>query len=515
MEKLLYREGVMEDAVDVSKGIRASFSSETPVFRRSGKTSYWEILSHAPGDCMMDLLNREGVVLENHDDEREIGTVVKGSVRVEADRKLRATVKISDSNWAEKLSNRMRPAVSIGYTQLSVVHKRLGTDGIPVLTFSWAPHEVTLLTADKTPADDTVGLYRSKSMTEVEKILSLAIHGSKDRDDGYSLQRAFLGGIRSNENRHKLSGIEKEVHQEVSTIGRDSIAGTYIPFQRMLQRDLQATVYASGGAFVQTDLHPFIPLMFNRLVSMGLGCTVVPGLKGNAGFPRVTSSATPQMLGEIAGAAQSQMTFDQPDFAPRRCTAQFSVSLQGLIQGGIAFERVLVSETCKAIAVLMDRMTLWGQGAADEPLGIVNTPGVGTVTYGGATDWTHILANEKAVSDLDFDDEGKLGWAISPSTRNKWKNIPRISASSLFIMEGGKVNDYPALVSNQIGATNQSIFGKWDELMLLVWGDGFDVLVDDKTQAANGKAIITVHVWFNCFPAHPQAFIISSDSAAQ
>src|ERR1700722_2254825 len=321
MQKLLYREGVMEDAADVSKGIRASFSSETPVFRRAGKTPYWEILSHAPGDCMIDLLNREGVVLENHDDTREIGKVLKNSARVEADRKLRATVKIEDADWKEKISNGMRPAVSIGYTQLSVIAKRLGDDGIPILTFSWAPHEVTLLTPDKEPADNTVGLYRSKSMTEIEKILSLAIHGSRKPEYAdYSFTRALAGSAHGE--RYKLSGPELEAHNQLS-YEQVLFNGTFVPFAALLgngneRRDLQATVYANGGAFVQTDLHPFIPLMHNHIVCMGLGCEVIPGLKGNYSAPRFTSEATPQVLGEIAAATPSYATFDLPTYAPRR-----------------------------------------------------------------------------------------------------------------------------------------------------------------------------------------------------
>jgi HK97 family phage major capsid protein len=193
-----------------------------------------------------------------------------------------------------------------------------------------------------------------------------------------------------------------------------------------------------------------------------------------------------------------------------------SILTCGPVFGVHLIEEFIKAEIREAIAVAVDKRVLFGQGASNEPLGIANTPGIGVVTFGGAANWTNILAVEKALADQNAD-VGALGWAVSTATRNRWKNISRIPATNypVFIMEADTVNDYPAVASTQLSGTDQAMFGNWNDLYILIWGDGLDFVVDPVTQAGNGKAIITATLWFNSFALHPQSFCLSADSAAQ
>ena len=82
-------------------------------------------------------------------------------------------------------------------------------------------------------------------------------------------------------------------------------------------------------------------------------------------------------------------------------------------------------------------------------------------------------------------------------------------------MEAGKVNDYPAAVTNQISDTNQAIFGKFDALSLLIWGHGVSVLFDPFSRADQAETKVTMHLWCNTLIQYPGAFCVSADAANQ
>lgn len=163
MSKLYFRNAVLE-AKDAATGIvRLSFASELPVLRKDKRGKFYEVLSHAPGDANLGLLNRAGMVLENHDETKEIGDVVKASAKVDADKKTRADIQIFDGQWLTRA--KATPAtipVSVGYNHLSELREEpAGDDGFPTRVYSWRPYEISLLTV--APADDTVGINRSKT----------------------------------------------------------------------------------------------------------------------------------------------------------------------------------------------------------------------------------------------------------------------------------------------------------------------------------------------------------------
>jgi hypothetical protein len=365
-----------------------------------------------------------------------------------------------------------------------------------------------------------------KQDSTIERLLDLALSGSRETPD--HLTRAALreysvaGVFRSiASGKQPQNGIERDVARSLGTLGGNGVSGFPIPFGALLpsskgRRDMTATGFAQGGAAVPADMHPAIELLWNRVVAVPLGATVLPGLTGSFLAPRETSGAVATNVPEIGGATPSGFTTDQPSLTPKRVTIQIPVSLQMLTQTAGVAEMIIRRQIRRALGTLMDSLALFGDGYSDQPLGLINTPGVGVVTFGGAATWPNVLLFEEQIS-LQNSDEEKLGWAISPATRNRWKQISRISATNYpsFIMEGGKVNDYPTRTSNQLAGQNQTIFGDWPSFWILMWGDGIDLTWDAITQSYKGEAIATAHLWVNFLTCHPQAFCVASDSASQ
>ena len=186
-ESLLYRAAVTEaNGIDVAAGTaRLSFSSEHPVLRRADKKygTHIEILSHAPGDLNNSILELGAPVLLDHDDGMVIGYVTRGSFQVGTDRRGRANIEV-DPEWRSYLKaipdGEAPNSVSVGYSTLSVVKREEGQNGIPILTFSWLPEEISILTKGNPPADPRVGIGRSLNMkNSLDEILALALSGSR------------------------------------------------------------------------------------------------------------------------------------------------------------------------------------------------------------------------------------------------------------------------------------------------------------------------------------------------
>ena len=514
----LYRTAILESAPAASaegRAVKLSISSEALVLRKDGVGLFYERLSHQPGDCNLALFNRAGVVLRDHLEKEVIGTVEPNSFGIHPDRKLRGVITLTDAAWISKLNCEDIP-VSCGYTWISLLREEPHqTNGLPVRTYSWRPYECSLLTGK--PADDSVGIGRSadSNMKNIDQLLTLALSGSRQTEESFN-DVSLAQTIR--ELGHAPTGRVREMHQSLTHLGGEAIDRgiPFSAFNRRQTRDSTAGIFSAGGALVQDDMHDGTPLLFNHSVTRKLGAQFITGLQGNFLKPRGTTAPVVESLAETALVTASDILTAQDALKPVRLAAQVVLSNQWLVQAGPSAEAYVRATISEAVATEMDRLVLFGQGADNEPVGLTQTVGVQSVVYGGPATWTGLLAQERALADSNIP-EDSFGFAMSPSTRARWKAIPRIAATNYpsFICENNRALDYPALASNQMSGAHQTIFGAWKTLLVLVWGDGLWFVKDPYTLATKGETKLTVCLLFNILPLYPQAFVVSADAANQ
>jgi hypothetical protein len=530
-EALLYRAAVTEpNGIDITAGTaRLSFASEHPVLRRDDKKhgTHIEILSHGPGDVNNSILERGAPVLLDHNDGLVIGGVQPGTFAVGSDRKSRATIQV-DPEWRSYLKaiaeGEAPNQTSVGYSTLSILRREQGADGVPILTFSWLPEEISILTRGHPPADPRVGLGRSLNMkNSLDELLTLALSGSRKTDDDVisdcppsELMRSLFG--------RGTNRAEKIFEQTRSAAGQPY--GRFVPVSLLAPRktrDMQATVFPSGGALVATELSSdAIRLAFNKSIVINSGAKIYSGLRANYSKVKLMSSPTVESLTEIQTVTASDILTMQDALQPCRVSAQVRISKQLALQGGELADETIRSTLTDAIATALDAQFVFGGGggAQSQMLGIMNTPGVQSIWFNGAASWGTILQAEQnlANANLDF---GKLGWALSPASRARWKQITKISGSSnpiFLINDDGKVGEYPARASTQLSSTHQAIFGMWDSIELLFWGapgGSIEIIVDPITQAAQGEIVFTALAYANINLSYAQAVVVSSDAANQ
>lgn len=351
--------------------------------------------------------------------------------------------------------------------------------------------------------------------------------GMSDKDlADYSLVRAINSCV---ENKGKIKNDCPEFDLSVEAgkkygrsagsfwIPADTIVGRRGESGKM-QRDLQVNVFGNGGATVATQLlTPIIELLRNKMVLRSLGIQVMGGLTSNVAIPRQTGAATAYSLSEIAQVALSTQTLDQVFLTPKRVAATGNYSKELLIQSSIDVENFMRNDMMEVMALRLDLLGFNGQGAASEPLGIMNTPGVGSVLFGAAATYAKLVAFETAIN-VANSMGGSRAYVTTPSAKGVLKSAAKLlvgatTVAAVALWEDNEINGYPAFDTNQI-PNNQMVFGNFNSLIMGLFG-GIDVVVDPYTLADKAEVKITTNTFVDFACRHPQEFVVSSDSAAQ
>ena len=309
------------------------------------------------------------------------------------------------------------------------------------------------------------------------------------------------------------AGFEMEASRALAQKLRKDPRGIYIPgevlrYQSRGQRDLTVGSAAGGGNLVATEHQAdnFITLLRNRSHVVNLGATTVGDLVGNVDIPSQAGGATAFWVAEGGAPTESQQTFGQVPLTPKTVGAFTDFTRRMLKQATPDIEMIVRADLAGIIGVEMDRVAIAGSGLSNEPLGILNASGIGSVaigTNGGAITWTHVLQLEEEIANANAD-EGALAYMTNNKARRALKGTTKVSgdAGAGFIWSDeardaagyGTLNGYRSAASNNVPSnltkgtgTNLSamIFGNWADVLIGQWG-GLDILVDKFTNGTSG-----------------------------
>lgn len=359
--------------------------------------------------------------------------------------------------------------------------------------------------------------------TNSQRLESTEIGMSDNEVKQYNIARA----IQSLASGGKVEGFEREVSDQMAKVVGRSAQGFYIP-QDFLNRGAfntrtQVAGTANvGGNLVSTNLlvGNFIELLRNRTVVRRLGATVLSGLTGNVSIPRQLTASTANARGETEAATKSSITYEQVNANPHSVSVYTEYSKRLIAQSALATAGFFEDDMTKQLAIKQDLFCLNGSGSGDEPLGIMNTTGVNSVTFGGAATFGKMVDMETAIDD-DNALMGAMAYVTTPTAKGKLKQkLVASSAGSDFVwttMRGdanqdGEVNGYRAACTKQVPG-NKAIFGNWADSVILEWA-GLDVTIDLVTKAEQNVARIIMMQDQDHIVRRPQSFCVSSDTAA-
>lgn len=283
---------------------------------------------------------------------------------------------------------------------------------------------------------------------------------------------------------------EIEVGRAAAKKYERSSNGIVVP-NEVLRRDLTAGIPSAGGNLVADELlsGSFIDLLRNRLALAGAGVTMLTGLQGNISIPRQSSASTAYWVGENVAPPESQQAVDQVNMTPKTVGAYVDYSRRLLLQSSIDVEGMVRNDLTRVIALELDRAGIYGTGSSNQPLGLVNTTGIGSQTISTYGTFDEYIGMETDVATANAD-AGSLRYIINAAARGALKSTAK-SASAVaagFVFENNEINGYPAIVSNQL-QSNDALFGDFSMMVMGMWS-GLDLTVDPYAGATAGTVRI-------------------------
>lgn len=307
---------------------------------------------------------------------------------------------------------------------------------------------------------------------------------------------------------HKSLGLKQFGHVVPSALLRTAAGQNY-------------TTNADGGYLKETMPARYIDSLRARLVVANMGATLLGDLVGT--LPTISSNDfTAGWLAEAAVGQVTKLTFAPGDLTPHRNFVAGAVTKDLLRQTSLDVEALIRKKLLDAHATLIDEAAITGTGSNNQPTGVLNTNGIGSVamgTNGAALTWAKIVALETAINNNNAN-RGKLGYLANAKVWGELKSIERTANSGRFLLdEGGRLNgykvDWTTLVpSNLTKGTGTGlsplIFGNWEDLWIGSWG-GIDLVVDPFVLATSAEIRIILNAWNDAKVVEPKSFAAIKD----
>lgn len=288
----------------------------------------------------------------------------------------------------------------------------------------------------------------------------------------YSLTNA----IRALLGQTSLTGLEREMDQECDRIygpktGGDSVR---VPTGMLVSRDMTSAGVSGSNYLVGTNNMGgnFIDMLRPRSLAAKLGCTMMPGLRGNVTIPKQTAPGVAYWIpNEGAAITESQPTIGQLALTPKTAGIYVEVSRQLMLQSNPSVDQLLMADMAKSMATEMDRVILNGSGSSGEPMGILNTSGIGSVV-GTSLGLAGLLEFQSDVA-ANNGDLANASYVTTPAVAAALAQRQRFASTDSPLWQGNTMEGTvfgSRAVSTTLMPAGTMLFGDFSEVIVGEWG---------------------------------------------
>ncbi len=528
----------IDDELIEDNQLTMSVSSEYPVERGFGK----EVLSHAIGAIDLKRFNDSAPVLWSHDPTIQVGVIRRAYLQ---DKKLKVDIKFGNSEKAREVQADVAAGVirnvSIGYQ----VHEMEEKDDYMLAT-KWEPLEASFVSV---ASDPTIGVMRShpkvhsqpKSMAEPltpqinepEEIQAITNNWEEREYRSAAADFSIIEAAKGIQSGRGLTGREAEVNREIEIQTGKRTAGFFVPKNGWKKRAYVAGTASAGGNLIATDLlaDNFIEALRNRTVVGELGATYLPGLVGNVAIPRRATDNTAYWIAGDNGdtLTDSTGTVDQVTMSPKTVGAVTTYSHLMKLQSTPEIEQVIRNGFVSIIANAIDAAALNGSGSSNQPTGVLNVSGIGSVaggTNGAAADLDDFIDLKKAVSvdnadlpNCSFVTNSKVEAAVHKLKDSNGDYIldpygSELGSQQILSRKMMVTNNIPSNLSKGSGSNLSAIlYGNFADLYIGLFSE-LEILVDPYSNFAKGSTSLRVIQSLDINVAHPESFAAMKDAIA-
>ena len=321
-------------------------------------------------------------------------------------------------------------------------------------------------------------------------------------------------------------GLEGECSRAIENRVGKPPKGLYVPTEiGWGKRDLTVGSATAGGNLKGTDHlgDRFIDALRAKSIIFDIGARRMSGLVGDVAIPALNAKTTAYWVAENGAPTEGAPTVRQITMSPKTVGCYVDLSRKLMLQSDPSAEGIFRGDMVAQIASAIDSAAINGSGSSNQPTGILNTSGIGSValgTNGAAPTWASVvnLIKEIAIDDAEV---GSRAFLTSPAGAGKLRSTAKVSGTdSKMILDdrselfGYRVISSSLVPSNLTKGTGSSlsamIFGNFNDLVIGEWG-GLDVLFDPYTGSSTGSMRVTAFMDLDVAVRHAESFAAIQD----
>jgi HK97 family phage major capsid protein len=293
--------------------------------------------------------------------------------------------------------------------------------------------------------------------------------------------------------------------------------------QQMGQRAMGTTVVGSGAELVY-DNPPMdiLDALRPRLLLQNLGCTFLPGLKGDLPLPRFTSDAVLHHVDENPGVDVTSTTLgtDVAWLKRKSLAGALPLPKQLMQNSQVALELKARASIAAAAAVMINRKCFHGTGSQYQPMGMWNLPGVTPVASTAIPVFADFINMQTAIEDLDAGSDGSAsGYAMTTGLSGLLRKTSEASAVWKPIWTGsrwqGEVAGERAFASNVLEKTLGSSSHEhaclyspdWSMYYVALFGDGMEIFGDPYSAALQQQFLLHLFMMYDGGTGIPELIV--------
>ena len=252
-----------------------------------------------------------------------------------------------------------------------------------------------------------------------------------------------------------------------------------------------------GAPLIGTETQPLVAAL-EKVIGVK-GFRTIAGLTSNISIPVQTTRNVAYQTEHLRDVATtSNPVFTNVMLTPVKISGNTRIGKELIAQANDDIEAFIIDSLTKEI----------GYKVEDYLLSKVAAGASSSVTYSAlnAIDWDDVLAFEASIGGFALEEPA---YVMSPAARAALKGIAKAGTFPVFLCEDNKVNGYDVNVSGCVGNDN-IYFGDWSKLLLGIWGNGLEIMVNPYTYAKEGDVEIVASICIDAAVTQGDAFVVGS-----
>ena len=265
-----------------------------------------------------------------------------------------------------------------------------------------------------------------------------------------------------------------------------------------------------GNALIATDYLPQERVTYLRpqLTLEKTGYYSIP-VNGNAvSFAVCTSGSVAKMYNLDGELDDGVLKFATKTLTPKKAGVCIPVNYSMILQARPEIDAMVEADIVNALYQVRDEQILVGTGTSGQCLGIINTPGINSISgasLSGGEGWGAMLSGVNAIREANVFSEN-LSFVMNGKTYVALKKTAKSKDNCLagFIIEDDKIERYPVYVNNKLD-DNVVLVGDFGEVAVADF-QGLKLKVDDITYIKQQAIQIVAIKCFDTVVRRPGAF---------